>query len=610
MNFLAPFRRACGAAFVLLALGLVPTAQDVTEKRPVVTVQNSSTHPKLSPRQYEDVHKESLFLEMSDGVRLAADVFRPATDGVPIEMPVPLVWIHTRYNRAMQRGNRAFDCMMQPGLRELVRRGYAVAAVDVRGGGASFGRYLGPFSPRETQDAKEIMEWFVAQPWCDGNLGMHGGSYLGAVQLFAASTGSTHLKAAIPSVAPGDMYAFCWAGGIYRDDFLAQWTKLTQHLDSQRTVAPVGEGQEGEDHLTAAIEAHAQNRNSDEQYRALPFRDSVDAELEIALYPSTSPLHLVEEISRSPVAIYHLAGWQDCFTRDAFVLYANLDNPQRIAMGPWFHQQRHEFDDLGEHLRWYDRWLKGIDNGIDEEPPVRYWVMGAPKGTEWRAADTWPVPAERTRFYFVPTEAGAAYGTLGASSPTAGAIEYVVDYTTTSGTGNRWRNGYGGDIGYEDMDANDQKGISFTTEPFAEAREVIGHPVVTLWVSSTANDGDFFVYLEEVEEDGFSRYVTEGCLRASHRAIHEAPWDNLGLPWHRSHEEDVQNLVPGVPVELKIDLLPTAWYFDAGNRLRVTVTCADADNQQTPVLDPAPTVTLHTGAARSSWIEVPFAPGD
>ncbi len=590
----------------LLALPVVCQEETVAESV-TVDVQSSSRHPLLSPVEYEDVHKQSLFLTMEDGTRLAADIFRPAVKGHPIEEPVPLVWLYTRYNRAFQVGNRVLDSMEQPVLRELVRRGYAVAAVDVRGGGASFGRYDGPFSPAEVRDGKQVMDWFAAQSWCDGNLGMYSGSYLGAVQYFAASTGSPHLKAIIPSVAPADLYAFAWAGGIYRDDFLEQWTTLTKRLDTQRTVAPVAEDTDGE-LLTAAIAEHRGNRDTNEQYAALPFRDGVDSELEIPLFVATSPIHHHEAISRSNVAVYHIAGWLDCFTRDAVVLYSNLENPQRIAIGPWFHQERHEFDDLGEHLRWFDYWLKGIDNGIADEPPIHYYVIGAPVGRRWRAAEAWPVPADRERLYFTPGDPQPTRGTLVTTAPAdAGRISYLVDPSTTSGSGNRWRNGYGGKKGYEDLALNDGKGVSFTAAPLEEDREVIGHPVVTLWIESNATDGDFFVYLEEVEDDGFSRYVTEGCLRASHRATQEPPYAYLGLPWHRSHAEDIEPLEPGNPVMLEIDLQPTAWYFDAGHRIRVTVTCADAHNCATPIPDPVPTVIFHTGADRSSSIELPFA---
>jgi putative CocE/NonD family hydrolase len=132
--------------------------------------------------------------------------------------------------------------------------------------------------------------------------------------------------------------------------------------------------------------------------------------------------------------------------------------------------------------------------------------------------------------------------------------------------------------------------------------------VVHLWVTSSAEDGDFFVYLEDIEPDGRSVYVSEGQLRASHRRLAEAPYDRMGLPYHRSHAEDLVPLVPGEPVELCFDLQPTSVVFREGHRIRVTVTCADKDTFATPVLDPAPEVSVLRGPTRPSHLVLPVIP--
>ncbi len=579
------------------------------QAQPAVTVENSSRHSMLSPAQYEDVVLQSLYITMSDGVKLAVDIFRPGTDGQATEEPLPLIWTHNRYVRAQVRNGNRFDTMMQSDMRRLVQHGYIVANVDVRGGGASFGHYAGPFNPRETVDAREIIEWFADQPYCDGNIGMYGGSYLGATQYMAAATGTPHLKAIIPAVAPADLYAFCYAGGIYRDAFLEAWTNLTIMLDTQVPVAPVDADLDGE-MLAAARSIRSNHRNTDEQFRAAPFRDSIDSELDTALYQATSPISHLEQIDNSQVAIYHLAGWMDTFVRDQLLLFANLDNPQRIAIGPWFHQQRHEFDNFGEHIRWYDRYLKGIDNGIDAEPPIHYYLMGAPKGERWRTAQQWPLPQRQpTMFYFHALAEDRTDGLLSRRTPkpNPGHIEYLVDYSTTTGESNRWRNAHGGPGSYSDMTPNDQKGLSFTSAKLETDVEITGHPVVSLWIESTADDGDFFVYLEEIDAQGVSNYVTEGSLRVSHRRTSEPPYDYLGLPYHRSYQDDIEPLLRE-PVQLEFDLHPTSNLFDAGHRIRVTITCADRDNQQTPQVDPPPTVYLFCGPDRPSSIMLPIIP--
>ncbi len=586
--------------FALAAAPCALSAQDSS-------VEHSMRDQVVSERRFPGLVRESTYLTVRDGTRLAVDLIRPVEQGRSVDQPLPLIWTHHRYHRADLSEGRVQSMADDPMTRELVLRGYVVAAVDVRGAGASFGSSPGVLSSLETQDAFDILEWFAAQPWCDGNIGMFGGSYLGATQYLAASTQSKHLKAIIPAVAPTEMYAFVRAGGIARDDFVESWNRLTRRLDTETPAAPV-DSDVDRSLLDAALREHAHNRDTVDLYEPALFRDHVDEQLDARVYQESSALHHVEAIQDSGVAIYHLAGWLDCFTADQLTLFANLDNPQRIAIGPWFHQQRHEFDNMGEHLRWYDHFLKGIDNGVMDEPPIHYYVMGAPAGKRWRTAFEWPLPQEQpTRFFFHPGTQPHSGSLLPEPPEEARIVERAVDYSTTSGSGNRWKNGYGGPIGYADMAGNDQKGFCYTTPPLKSDLQLTGHPVVTLWIESTADDGDFFVYLEEVELDGRSQYVTEGCLRASNRALHDSPWENFGLPWHRSFAADVEPL-PEEPVELLLDLQPTSNWFDSGHRIRVNVTCADQGNQRTPRLDPAPTITMHHGPLRASSILLPVIP--
>jgi len=158
---------------------------------------------------------------------------------------------------------------------------------------------------------------------------------------------------------------------------------------------------------------------------------------------------------------------------------------------------------------------------------------------------------------------------------------------------------------YPDRAQSDAKGLTYTSSPLEVDTEVTGHAVAYLWVTSSAKDGDFFVYLEEVLPDGRSVFLSDGMLRASHRATHEPPHDFFGLPWHRSNEEDMMEL-PNEPVELAIVLQPTSNIFEAGHRIRVTITGADRDKFFTPELSEAPTVTVYRNARHSSRITLPI----
>jgi putative CocE/NonD family hydrolase len=155
------------------------------------------------------------------------------------------------------------------------------------------------------------------------------------------------------------------------------------------------------------------------------------------------------------------------------------------------------------------------------------------------------------------------------------------------------------------MRANDEKALTYTTPPLETEVEFTGHPIAHLWLTTDVPDLDVFVYLEDVDARGNSTYITEGNLRASHRALSPAPYDNLGLPYHRHYESDLKPILIGEPVELVFDLLPTSYLFQKGHRVRIAVAFADADNFDTTTLDPLPALNLLRSAKSPSYVELP-----
>lgn len=303
---------------------------------------------------------------------------------------------------------------------------------------------------------------------------------------------------------------------------------------------------------------------------------------------------------------YQRAGWFDMYPRDMLLWFCNLDNPKKIAIGPWNHYQSHGVDRGTEMLRWFDYWLKDIDNGIMDEPPIVYCVMDAPGDRMIRWAHQWPLPQARPRKYYFSGGPSRSIdsvndGLLGRSVPESGFDFYTVDYTTTSGSKTRWMPG---PPQYPDMAANDRKALTYTTEPLAGAVEIVGHPVVHLWLQCPVDDIDVFAYLEDVDPAGRSAYITDGCLRASHRTLSPAPYDRIGLPYSRSFEQDV-TMLSDEPVELVFDLLPTAQHFKAGHRIRIAVTCADKDSYRHIRRDSAPTIRLLRDAQHGSRVILP-----
>lgn len=604
--------RVANLCLILCLFALVSFAQPDGER-----VSSFREYSGYSQEIYGEWQRSSVYITARDGTRLAADIFRPGVNGKPTDEKLPVIWTHNRYHRARYFSGNLNTILNNFGwLTTMLRHGYVVVSVDVRGSGASFGTYEGPFSENETQDAYDVTEWLAKQDWSNGNVGMFGVSYLAITQYMAASQKPPHLKAIIPEKAMFDFYSFGYPGGIFRKDFTVSWSTLTKGLSLVAPAPPVDEDKD-RTLYKAAQKAHRNNRDVYEMGESLPFRDSVDRVTKQKLNITRSPSSYIKEINESGVAIYTIGGWYDLWPRDALLWFANLKTPQRLMIGAWYHQMSSEEYDVAERLRWFDYWLKGIDNGITKEPRIWYYTINAPEGKEWRSTDVFPLPNQKpANFYFQAGKSNSVSsvndGRLTTNAPKSKTAfdTYKVDYTTTSGKPSRWTNGYGvGSAGfrYPNLSVNDEKGLTYTTEILTNDLEVTGHPITHLWISSTATDGDFFVYLEDIDEKGISHYVTEGALRASHRKLSEAPFNNLGLPYHRSFAEDLLKL-NGNAVELVFDLHPTSYIFKKGHRLRVTVTCADKDNTLTPEINPTPMVKIYRDALKASYIVLPVIP--
>jgi putative CocE/NonD family hydrolase len=581
--------------------------------RVVAVLDRLSLWWRLPKRPADGWLRSSQYVTVRDGTRIAVDVYRPARRGAALEGPLPVVWIFDRYHRARVENGRLWTRLDgEYWLKALICRGYVVGVADVRGSGASYGTRTGLLMEEDQRDAYDITEWFAAQPWSSGRIGMCGKSFMGMTQLLAASARPPHLVAIAPERTPFDLYDFAYPGGVFRDDYAREWGRNTDELDKIRHAAPV-DADAGGRLLALAIAEHQANCDIHQLFSRLPLRDSQDQHSRGYPYDSQSLSRHRHDIAASGVAVLQFAGWHDMWPRDALFWHANLPNPRRLVLGPWAHTHDAGWKLFSERLRWFDHWLKGIDNGVMAEPPIRYYTSGAPGRVRWRTTDRWPLPHEqRTTFYFAGPEGGQAHKGALAPDPrpaASGRDVYVIDYTTTSGDGSRWKNGYGREFGYRDMRPNDARALTYTTAELEEDLEVTGHPVACLWVTATARDLDLFVYLEEVRADGYSDYVSEGVLRASHRALAESPFDNLGLPYHPSTAAAIAPLDPDQVVALTFDLHPISRVFRRGARIRVAVTGADAGNALTPALDPPPLVTVYREQQFPSHVILPVVKG-
>jgi putative CocE/NonD family hydrolase len=620
----------------LLLLILVPVLSTPVGAQDNPKVSRLGAYSGYSQLLYSAWVRTSQYVSVRDGTKIAVDVIRPEVNGKAVEDKLPVLLIYERYQRAdMVNGKPITQAGFEPFWSYWLKYGYVIASADVRGGGASYGTRVGDLTNVDSTDAYDVIQWLADQPWSSGNVGMMGVSYNAITQFTAAGAAPPALKAMIPQMAMFDLYSFVYPGGIYRYEFLKSWAEHVAKDDKVTPPVPVDADTDGA-MARAAVQEHMANASVYDGTRSAPYRDSVWSLTNEQPYFTRTLNHFAAGINKSNVAVYQIAGWYDMWPDAQALWFNNLTVPERIVFTPFSHgagfvtgwqeeiksQVNDPFTSLtayafhtAEHLRFFDHYLKGIDNGIDKEPPIWYYTMGAPTGEAWRSASQWPLPDEkRTNFYLEGGKsdsiASVNDGLLDTKQPSDAAAkdEYTVDYSTTTGAATRWHNGHGGGFSYGDMTVQGKKSLTYTTAPLSEALEITGHPVVHLWVTANADDADFFVYLEEVDADGYAHYISEGMLRASHRALDKAPYNNLGLPWHRSYAEDLKALPKGEPVELVFDLLPTSNIFDVGHRIRIRMTGADVDSYLTPKLDPAPVVTIFREAAHASYVDFPVIP--
>ncbi|MBW1809562.1 MAG: CocE/NonD family hydrolase [Deltaproteobacteria bacterium] len=579
----------------------------------------------------------SRYITMRDGIRLAVDVYLP--EGLPEGHKLPAILFQTRYLRAVDyrwpfchfMGGR-FDDMIE----YLVRRGYAWVALDTRGSGASFGTRSYPYSADEIADGAELIDWIISQDWSSGVVGAWGNSYTGGSALMLMTNNHPALKAVMPRFAMFDFYAEgVFPGGLHLTWLTDTWGRLAAALDSNRLADFFGDrvnlavrgikpidGPMGNRLLQRAVAGHHKNGDIRKLVKGIIHRDDYSLARQGVSVDTISPYTRLDALNASAAAVYLYTGWLDAaFLLSEIRLFLNLDDPAtRLTIGPWDHggwQNISPFAkdrDTGfqknlEILRFFDHHLKGLPTGIEREQRVHYYTMGEER---WKSADSWPPLGGTTQTLFL-----AGQGRLQTKAPTntQGRDSYQVDFSASSGPHSRWRslvNLEKRPVGYFDRAEADAKLLLYTSSPLSESLEVTGHPTVNLFVTSTAKDGAFFVYLEDVDIAGRVQYVTEGQLRALHRKLSEDAPPYKTVTTYRSFlKTDAAKLLPGEVTELVFALLPTSYQFKRGHSIRIAIACADDGHfAKVPKLAQGQPVTIELlrSGVHASRIHLPVMP--
>lgn len=547
-----------------------------------------------SEREYDGHQRSSFYIPMRDGTKLAVDLYRPTKIGVVASEKLPVVWMHTPYNRRSYRNGETAETY--PGFAlKLAPYGYNVAVVDFRGVYASHGKNIaynrGEWVDAARWDAYDVTEWFAKQSWSSGKIGMWGCSATGGSQMQALTTRPPSLKAVIPMSAEFDAYPFTTLGGVSGPGRIAppgQSGDASAIAARDKAAVPV-DGPDGATELAAAIASHKDNIES---VGVVPFHDSKSPTTGETWWVKSSPSTYLAELKKADIGVLSVANWDEAGTRHGpFFTFNNL-NPAntKLLVGPSTHcawsavKDETGFDLVTEELRFYDHWLKGKANNVMTEKAVTYYTYNAPAGAEWRTNETWPLKSERrTPFYL-----GAA--TLAEAKPTATTSTDVAMTPAPNGATTTIEPQAGG--------------ARFETAALTTDMEVTGHPVMNLWIKTDAPDTDVTARIEDIAPDGSARsYQMLGRLRASHRTLAKPPYNYLGLPWMTHAEADARPLPKAQATELTFDVLPMSYVFKAGHKVRVTITFADPARAAS-----APPVTILTGPQTPSHIVLPVIP--
>ena len=567
-------------------------------------------------------------VRMRDGATLYADVFRPDAAG-----RFPALLTRTPYDKSSP-ANRT-------GTLDVVRaamNGYAAVVQDVRGRYSSDGEFY--TFVNEINDGYDSVEWLASQPWCSGKVGTFGISYVGATQWLAAKSKPPSLAAIAPGFTAHDYHeGWSWQGGAFELGFnlswaigaltSANWGKLSAQLnrgpaDLDALIAAKDALCGGFSHLPLADMPHLKDGLAPYYYDWLAHPEYDDYWRRVCIQESHSDI---------AIPAFNVGGWYDIFLGGTIGNYLGMRangasqaarDGQRLTIGPWIHSGsapsvsgEYNFgtraaaaaiDLAGEFLRYYDYHLKGEDNGVPDDKPVRIFVMGV---NEWRYEDAWPLERAQPTPYYL--HSGGRANTLngdGALSPESPADEPTDSFlynpaspVPTSG------GGLCCDPAFMAPGAYDQRLIEarpdvlvYSTPPMAEDTEVTGPISVTLYASTSAPDTDFTAKLVDVEPCGYARNLTDGIIRAR----------------YRNPRGPAEFVTPGDVVEYTIDLWATANVFKKGHRIRLEISSSNFPrfdrnmNTGEPIGGDASFVsalqTVHHSAAHPSRVTLPIVP--
>ncbi|KKB35479.1 CocE/NonD family hydrolase [Bacillus thermotolerans] len=514
---------------------------------------------------------EHVWIPMSDGAKLAATIWLPEDAE---EHPVPALLEYLPYRKNDFTAIR--DSIRHP---YFAGHGYASIRVDIRGAGDSDGILLDEYLKQEQDDALDVLDWIVDQPWSTGAVGMFGKSWGGFNSLQVAARNHPALKAIITLCSTDDRYAddvHYKGGAVLASDML--WWASTMFVYNARPQDPEVVGDSWRDNwldrlenTPPFVEEWLRHQRRDEYWK----HGSV-----------------CEDYSDIQIPVFAVGGWQDGYTNAIFRMLEYLPNGSKGLIGPW----AHEFPEvatpepaigfLQEALRWWDHWLKGKDTGIMDEPKLISWIQDSEppavdyevRPGKWVADDAWPSKNVNEKRLWLTDGKLAGEAKEGDT--------YLVPSVQQHGLYNGVFCPFGqpGDLA-DDQRLENGKAVVFTSEPLEETIELLGHPVLNVKVSADQENALLAVRLCDKAPTGESTMISWGMLNLTHRHSHEHP----------------EALTPGETYNVAVQLNAIGQQIPKGHQLEVAVSPT-----YWPQAWPSPKpVTLTVHAGEETYVSLP-----
>lgn len=515
------------------------------------------------------------YIPLKNGVRLAYRAWMPAGAR---QNPVPAILEYLPYRK--NDGTIYRDEITLPATAE---QGYACVRVDIRGTGESEGLFDDEYSEQELSDAEDVIHWLSQQAWCDGNVGMVGISWGGFNALQVAFRQPPALKAIITICSTDDRFNedIHFAGGCLLNDNL-DWAAFFWSYAQARCPDPRLVGDEWKQEWLNRL-------------HNMPFlADRWIAEQCKSRYWKHGSIS--ENYDRIKVPVYAIGGWADAYRDTVFRLLENLSSPCKGLVGPWAHKYPNiaypgpKIDYVKESVRWWDRWLKAVDNGIMDEPRLHYYLMDSVlpatdyqyRNGRWQSEPGWPSASiEQERFYLHTS-------TLSRKRYERHHVATVSSPESAGKMAGKLMVGIGHEQEFPgDQRKDDDMSLTFDTAPLEDTLNIIGQPRLHVAVSSDQPLANIVARLCDVHPSGESTLVTYGVLNLAHRNSNESP----------------RALIPGKRYEVELALHHIAYQIPEKHRLRLSIS-----NACWPLIWPSPHRDTLTIELSESHLNVPVKP--